>query len=97
MSRNKDIKFMHQVSGWSYKTCRQKMKEHHWDLWSALGYDEALQYLVNRFPQLCKEVADSIQNMVEYAVDAMNNFADAIKNIDLSPIDIKPIGEKTES
>lgn len=97
MSRNKDIKFMHDVTGLSYKVCRQKMKDNHWDLCKAIGYAEALKYLSDSLPKLCKELSDAINNMAEFAVDMMNNLADSIRNIDLSPIDIKPIGEKTES
>ena len=64
MSRNKDIKYLHDVTGWSYKLCRQKMKDNNWDLWQAL-------------------------------IDMANILADSIRNIDLSLIDIKPIGEIT--
>ena len=93
MSRNKDIKFLHNVTGLSYKVCRQKMKDNHWDVWKALGYDEMIKFLSDRFPELCKDVADAINNVAEFAVEMINNLADAIRNIDIGPIDIKPIGE----
>ena len=93
MSRNKDIKFLHDATGLSYKVCRQKMKDHHWDLWQALGYDEALKFISDKLPELCKDLADAINNMAEFATDMMNNLAESIRNIDLGPIDIKPIGE----
>ena len=96
MSRNKDIKFMHDVTGLSYKVCRKKMKDNHWDLCRALGYAEALKFISDMLPELCKDAADAINNMAEFAVDMMNNLADAIRNIDIGPIDIKPTGDTEE-
>lgn len=36
MSRNKDIKWLHQLTELLYSECRKKMKEHHWDVGAAL-------------------------------------------------------------
>lgn len=37
MSRNKDIKLLHEITGWSYKECRKRMKANHWKISKVLG------------------------------------------------------------
>lgn len=96
MSRNKDIKLMHDFTGLPYKICRQKMKDNHWNLCQAIGYDEMMKFLSDGLPELCKVMSDAINNMAEFAVEMINELADAIRNIDLGPIDIKPIGDTEE-
>lgn len=89
MSRNKDIKYLHDVTGWSYKTCRQKMKDNHWDLWQALGYGEAFNYFLDKLPEIVNDIADSLKMFIDAAVDFVNSFADVIANIDISQKEIK--------
>lgn len=36
MSRNKDIKFLHEYTGKSYKECRADLKANNWDVWRVL-------------------------------------------------------------
>lgn len=70
MSRNKDIKYMHEVTGQPYSVCRKKLKESHWDLWEAMGYGEALA-LINTF-------AGNFSSVMRDALDALY---DAVQDI----------------
>lgn len=56
MSRNKDIKFLHDFTGLSYKECRQRMKCHHWDLVEALELNIDLDVALKAF---CDSVANA--------------------------------------
>lgn len=46
MSRNKDIKLLHEWTGWSYKECRKQMKNHSWNLYKALVFEEVKQAII---------------------------------------------------
>lgn len=69
MSRNKDIKFLHKVTGWSYKKCRAHMKANHWDLIKALPIGDILGQL----PEI-------ISNTMKVMSEAINLFASATRD-----------------
>ena len=39
MSKNKDIKYLHEFTGQPYSVCRKRMKACGWDLAKAIGFD----------------------------------------------------------
>ena len=76
MSKNKDIKLLHDMTDLSYKECRSLMKKHHWDYWGAffdannLPYDSILEFaeefgknmamICNKLGEMCREIVDSM-------------------------------------
>ena len=64
MSHNKDIEFLHEVTGEPYAVCRRKMKAAHWDLFKALGYPSFALDL-ERVAEAVAEVAKAIGNFIE--------------------------------
>lgn len=71
MSHNKDIKFLHEVTGEPYAVCRRKMKAAHWNLYKALGYpsfDEILETLIpviEGVAEAVAEVAKAVGHIIE--------------------------------
>ena len=91
MSRNKDIKFMHEVTGRSYKECRKKLKDNHWDLFKAMGYEEALKYISDALPRICEDIAGALKYMAEAAAKLANDTAEAIKKMTIGLSVTEPI------
>ena len=77
MSRNKDIKFLHETFGWSYKDCRAKLKKAHWKLelipWIATSID--MQQIGKAFDNLKPALA----NACEIVGSAFCSLADALR------------------
>ena len=66
MSRNKDIKLMHDITGNPYRVCRAKLKENKWDLLEALDFgDELRRKLVGSVGELAKELVNSLERVAE--------------------------------
>ena len=71
MSHNKDLKFLHEVTGEPYAVCRRKMKAAHWDLYKALGYPsfdkilETLKPVIEGVAEAAAEVAKAIGHIIE--------------------------------
>ena len=95
MSRNKDIEFMHAATGWSYKVCRQKMKDNHWNLWKAIGYDDALKYISDTIPKICEVFADAIQNVADAAAKLANDMAEIIKSMVIDVPELSEVHHET--
>lgn len=78
MSRNKDIKLLHEWTGWSYKECRKQMKDNHWDLCQALNFEE----LISKLPDLLESVSIAVTKVYEATVDVLKSFKKALESID---------------
>ena len=65
MSRNKDVKKLHLLSGRSYKECREIYKSSHWDFNVAV--------LI-----LCPDIFDVFADAVEKVVDALSVWRNTI-------------------
>ena len=74
MSHNKDIKFLHTVTGEPYAVCRRKMKAAHWDLYKALGYPS--------FDEILKTITSVIEGVAEAAVEVAKAIGHIIESID---------------
>ena len=91
MSRNKDIKYLHQVTGLPYSECRKKMKAYHWDVGTALGdaiVDDlsAISYAGNimldslhDFAESVKKAFESLDPLKEIAKDPIQEIAKALE------------------
>lgn len=69
MSRNKDIKFLHYITGEPYSICRKKLKAAKWSLERVL------------FPSL-EPLATTMEAISDALVNLGNAVSDAIKKID---------------
>ena len=70
MSRNKDIKFLHEVTGKPYKECRALMKANGWDLWRAFPLPE----IIAKIPEIINRATDEI-------VEALNSITEATRKM----------------
>ena len=74
MSRNKDIEFLHQFSGLSYKECRKKMKENHWNLIYAMAGGDVFKFL-DETTKAAKEMLENFSKAFQPAVEAILKIA----------------------
>lgn len=74
MSHNRDIEFLHEVTGEPYAVCRRKMKAAHWDLYKALGYPSF------------DEISSAIEGVAEAAVEVAKAIANIIESIDWNEV-----------
>lgn len=74
MSRNKDIKYLHELTGWSYKYCRQKMKENHWDWWKAWGLGDVVENTMDALQGALNAVYESFEKVAKDFVEAFSKI-----------------------
>lgn len=78
MSRNKDIKLLHEWTGWPYKECRKQMKDHHWNLCQAFNFEE----IISKLPDLLEDVSIAIAKVYEATADVVKSLKKALESID---------------
>lgn len=78
MSHNKDIEYLHEVTGEPYAVCRRKMKAAHWDLYKALGYPS--------FDEILKTITSVIEGVAEAAAEVAMAIGHIIESIDWSEV-----------
>lgn len=88
MSRNKDIKLLHNVTGWSFKKCRAHMKANHWDLVKALPIGDVLAQLPEILSNTMKVMGEAINLAATTALDFASQLTKAM-NETISKIDSK--------
>ena len=77
MSRNKDIKALHDWTGLSYKECRQFMKSNNWILISAL-----MDANGRKLPKLLENFSKTIQDFGRALAESLNKACEALASID---------------
>ena len=88
MSRNKDIKILHNLTGWSFKKCRAHMKANHWDLVKALPIGDVLAQL----PEILSNTMTVMGEAINLAATTARDFASQLTqamNEAISKIDSK--------
>lgn len=88
MSRNKDIKKLHNLTGWSFKKCRAHMKANHWDLVKALPIGDVLAQLPEILSNTMKVMGEAFNLVATTARDFASQLAQAM-NEAASKIDSK--------
>lgn len=88
MSRNKDIKLLHNVTGWSFKRCRAHMKANHWDLVKAITLGDILGQLPKIISNTMAVMGEAINLFVSATRDFANQLTQAM-NESISKIDSK--------
>jgi len=88
MSRNKDIKILRNLTGWSFKKCRAHMKANHWDLVKALPIGDVLAQL----PEILSNTMAVMGEAINLAATTARDFASQLTqamNEAISKIDSK--------
>lgn len=86
MSRNKDIKLLHDLTGWSYKKCRAHMKANHWDIVKALPIGDVLGKLPEIISNTMAVMGEAINLVASTARDFASQLTQAI-NDSISKVD----------
>ena len=73
MSRNKDVKFVHKITGLPYSECRRRLKESDWDVWEATKIADA---------SFLNDFAEAIGNAVNTICDAFEILVSSVLSID---------------
>lgn len=87
LSHNKKIKIMHEMTGLPYSVCRKMLKEKHWNLYRAMGFDKIGEILDNTVIAL-KPLINSICDAAQKIVEGLTEF--------ISSIDWKTIKETVD-
>lgn len=84
MSKNKDIELYHKITKLPYSQCRRILKEHHWDLMSALFPDfykimdtlrEAMEQVIKSLEPLAEAVIQTFTAVNSWLADVLNPFS----------------------
>lgn len=78
MSRNKDIKLLHDMTGLSYKECRALMKANNWDLCKALPIDDIIKQLPEALANCFKVLSDTLTYIAETTQKLIEDFNKAL-------------------
>lgn len=77
LSRNKSIKILHELTGKTYKECREALKANNWYLSDALGINALIETL-----QVLPEITQRLQSIffafAESASAAFNAFKETL-------------------
>lgn len=77
LSRNKTIKILHELTGKTYKECREALKVNNWSLSDALGINALIETL-----QVLPEITQRLQSIffafAEGASAAFNAFKETL-------------------
>ena len=74
MSRNKDIKKLHVITGDPYSVCRAKMKRNHWNLVYAIAEGTPFSAVI----EAINAVNDALSNCIMSIADAAKVFGDTL-------------------
>ncbi len=85
MSRNKDIKMLHDLTGYDYSVLRKALKANKWDSWKALcsikGIDpDAFFEFGRKCGELARQLSEALKPAIEAIGKAAATMAEAVKN-----------------
>jgi hypothetical protein len=75
LSRNKTIKILHELTGKTYKECREALKVNNWSLGDALGINTLIATL-----QAVPETIERLRNYIIATAEAANAAFNAFKD-----------------
>ena len=90
MSRNKDIAYLHDLTGWDFKTCRLIMKEFKWNLQTVerayiLSQDEELreniENIIASFAESAAKAFEALKPVIENTAKVIGQLAENIKPV----------------
>ena len=89
MSRNKDIKFLHEITGMPYSVCRRQMKACGWDLMKALGYD-SIEKIIEAMPDIIDNLGKAMNRLLAGIGTALKTFGQSLEET-YGELEVKPI------
>ena len=81
MSRNKDIKALHEITGEPYSVCRAKMKAAHWNLDKALGFSDALKFISEMTNTILDGIPQALEDLAHGLGDYFISVGETLKNV----------------
>lgn len=91
MSRNKDIKFLHEFTGLPYSVCRRRMKACGWDLMKAIGSDQ-IRRIIEAMPDIIDNLGKAINRLLAGIGTALKiigqNLEETYGELEVKPIEI---------
>lgn len=82
MSRNKDIAFLHKVTGEPYSVCRTLMKTCNWDLSKAMMFPscfDTITDLIRSLNHVFADMCEAVGNLYHSVGDACYSVADNLR------------------
>ena len=76
MSRNKDIRLLHNLTGDPYSVCRRRMKRNHWNLTYAIAEGTPYAALLDAI----QATTDALKDAFVTLGDAVNTFSETFRN-----------------
>lgn len=73
---------MHEITGLQYSICRKKLKENHWSLYCAIGFDQ----LGNTIDNIGNALVPVIESFADVALKFAKVIAEIISNIYLEAV-----------
>lgn len=89
MSRNKDIKFLHEFTGMPYSVCRRQMKACGWDLMKALGVD-TVKEIIEVMPDIIDNLGKAINRVLASLGTALKTIGQNLEET-YGEHEVKPI------
>lgn len=91
MSRNKDIKMLHDLTGYDYSVLRKALKANKWDSWKAVcsikGIDpDAIFELGRKCGEIVKHLSEALKPAFEAIGEAAATMIEAVKKQTLTSL-----------
>lgn len=89
MSRNKDIKFLHEFTGLPYSVCRRRMKACGWDLMKAIGSDQ-IRRIIEAMPDIIDNLGKAMNRILAGIGTALKTIGQSLEET-YGELEVKPI------
>lgn len=89
MSRNKDIKYLHEFTGLPYSVCRRRMKACGWDLIKAIGLDQ-MKTIIEAMPDIIDNLNKTMNRFLAGLGTALKTIGQNLEET-YGELEVKPI------
>lgn len=89
MSRNKDIKYLHEFTGLPYSVCRRRMKACGWDLIKAIGFDQ-MKTIIEAMPDIIDNLNKTMNRLLASIGTALKTIGQNLEET-YGELEVKPI------
>lgn len=89
MSRNKDIKYLHEFTGLPYSVCRRRMKACGWDLIKAIGIDQ-IKGIIEAMPDIIDNFNKAMNRVLAGIGTALKTIGQNLEET-YGELEVKPI------
>lgn len=95
MSKNKDIKYLHELTGLPYSVCRRRMKACGWDLMKAIGFDQ-VKGMIEVLPDIIDNLGKAMNGLLAGIGTALKTIGQNLEETYGEP-KVKPITIEAET